>query len=49
MNKLEARLMHQQIQIQMNRSLDVLKIQFRCGLDGVKKINGYKAKDNSTY
>ena len=37
--------MQQRIEIQMNRFIDVLKIQFRCGLDGVKKINGQKAKD----
>ena len=49
MNKLKARLMQQRIEIQMNRYIDVLKIQFRCGLDGVKKINGQKAKDISTY
>ena len=49
MNKFKARLMQQRIDIQMNRYIDVLKIQFRCGLDGDKKINGQKAKDMSTY
>ena len=50
MNRLKARLMHQVIKIFMNRdNKDVLKIQFRCSLDGVKKINGEKAKDISTF
>ena len=49
-SRLKARQIQQQMKIKMNGyNVNVLKMQYRRGLDDVKKIKGWKAKDILTY